>query len=266
MTQLSWYISDTRSLLRDQNAAWISDNQLIRWINTTRVTAAKITGCVRRLVTGQSAFGAGAQPGYMIPGAIQPGSLPDAFPAITTAGAATNALQTIPGVERYPFKGFFNPYLTAAYAGVKGIIDAASVSVSWGGASRPSLSWMAWEELQAYGRSYQTLQESFPIVWSVYNDGEDGEIWFFPVPSEPGDIEVDAYCVPSDLNNDDDVDAIPDGFQNAIKFGAADLAFQSTGRYAQSEVMRGQFMSALGIDRTATDRGKVPNWYAWDNL
>lgn len=261
MARLSDYMTDTAALLRDYNFQFNSATQVQRWVNESRRQVAQRTGCVRRLVTGQSAFGASAQPGIFVPGAAQPGALPDPSPAGTVAGAAANSLQTIPSVERYPFEGFFNPYARAQYAGVEGIIDVNSLSVNWGGAVRPTLAWMAWEDLQAYARAYATLVTSYPYYWSVMDDGENGEVWMFPAPSTTGDIELDAYCVPKALYSDNDYDAIPNGFSNSVKFLAAALAFMSSQRYVQAEKMEQEFAQRITTSRTAADRGKTPNFY-----
>ena len=235
--------------------------QMIRFINTTRRQLAKRTGCIERLITGQSAFGASAQPGYGVPGGMQPGALVNPYPAGTVQGAAVNPCQTIVGQERYPFQGFFNPILKQQYPGADAVIDAKSVSVNWGGTVRPTIAWLPWEDLQAFGRAYATLVTSYPYYWSVFNDGENGEIWFFPAPSTQGDIELNAYCTPSPLYNDSDVEAIPSGFHDAIKYGAAALALAATYRYQEAQYMESQYMSTLGVDSVARDRGKVPQFY-----
>lgn len=262
---LSFYTQDTRAFLRDQAALFTSQNQLTRWINEARRDLAKRTGCIRRLITGQSAFGASAQPGYMLPGGIQPGALPGAFPGsanpVSGYGAAQNAMTTIVGVERYPYQGFFNPIATAQYAGIKGVIDTIACSVNWGGNFRPTLTWMPWDDLQAYCRSYANQTTSFPAVWSVYNDGEFGEIWLFPTPSQAGEIELDATCVPIDLYSDSDFDAVPEEMRNAIKYKAASLAFLGQMRYEQAQAMEQAFAAQIGIDVVAVDRGKTPNYY-----
>ena len=181
---LSTLLNDTAALVNDPNFTFTSKNQMIRWINEARNNLAKRTGCVRRLITGQSAFGASAQPGAIIPGGVQPGALPGAFPAgLNTPGAVNNSCMTIPGVERYPYVGFFNLYLQAQYAGVDKVIDTIACSVNWGGTNRPTLDWMPWDDFQAYCRAYAVLNSSYPSVWSVYNDGPQGEIWMFPIPS-----------------------------------------------------------------------------------
>jgi hypothetical protein len=168
---------------------------------------------------------------------------------------------TIPNVERYPYVGFFNPYLQQTYAGCNQIIDIISLSVNWGGGVRPSLDWMPWDNFQAYCRAYAFLNTSFPSVWSVYNDGTQGEVWMFPVPSQAGEIEADASVTPKDIYSDDDYDAIPDGFQEALKFGAASVALISSQRFAQAQMMENTFADMMGVGRVAVDRGKTATYY-----
>lgn len=260
MAKLSKYLADTSDLLHDQNFLFTSQSQLVNWINEARRQVAQRTGCLRCLVSGQSAFGASAQPGFAVPGGMQPGALPGNFPDNMSVGAAQNACQTIPNVERYSYQGFFNPFLQKQYQGVKAIIDTIACSVNWGGTVRPSLMWMPWDDLQAYARAYANLNSAYPYWWSVMNDGENGEIWLYPAPSTAGEIELDTFCVPKDLYTDDDYDAIPAGFTNAVKFGAAGLAFLTSQRYAQANVMEGMFADRLGVARVAVDRGKG-NYY-----
>jgi hypothetical protein len=259
---LSDYLNDAAVLLNDPNFSFTSQNQLTRWINTGREEIAMRTGCIRRLITGQSAFGASAQPGYGVPGALQPGALPNPTLAGTISGAATTLdMQTIPNVERYPYVGFFNPVLKAQHAGCARVIDTIALSVNWGGVNRPTLDWMPWDDFQAYCRAYAVLNSAYPSVWSVYNDGPTGEIWMFPIPSQAGDIEADVFALPAALNSNDDFDAIPEGFQEAIKFAGAKLAFMSSSRYAQADAMEQQLAMIIGVSRVAVDRGKTRSYY-----
>lgn len=258
---LSWYIADAQALLHDYGGLFTPQAQLVRWINSARLHCAQKTGCIRRHITGQSAFGASAQPGTFIPGGAQPGAVPGAFPAGTIASAAIGPFQTIPGVERIPYRGFVNPYLQSQHAGVKGVLDVIELAINWGGSTRPALNWMPWDELQAYARAYANLVTSWPCYWSCLNDGEGGEIWVFPAPSEAGEIEIDAFCAPLDLYSDSDYDAIPDDFQSAIKFGAAELAFMSSQRYANAQYMAAMFDASLGVSSQARDSGKTPSYY-----
>jgi hypothetical protein len=260
-----FYVQDTRSLLHDELGLFTSDNQITRWINEARRDVAKITGCCQRFLAGQSAEGASAQAGGMLAGAIQPGALPDAFPAASnpfySLNTAQNGMTTIAGVERYPYKGFFNPVLCAQYAGLRGIIDVVQIVVAWEGTFRPALTWMPWDDFQAYCRAYSNQTTSYPAVWSTFNDGEAGELWMFPVPSQACEIEAYVSCVPADIYSDDDVDALPEEMRNTVKYKAASLAFLTAQRYAQSEAMEQRFMGSIGYDVVARDRGKTPLYY-----
>jgi len=259
---LQFYIQDAQALLHDQSALFTSVSTLTRWINLGRRETARLTGCIQRVIMGQSAFGASAQPGSFIPGASQPGALPGAQPnANLNANATQNSFTTIVGVERYPYIGFANSYLTAQYAGLRGISDTISVSVSYGGTPRPSLVWMPWDTFQAYCRAYSVLTESFPAAWSTFNDGEAGEVWMFPVPMQGLEMEWLTFCVPADLNTDSDFDAIPTGFQNAVKFFAAGMGFMTKQRPMDARVHFDMFLNALGVGSYARDSGKTGNYY-----
>jgi len=63
--------------------------------------------------------------------------------------APFNTFQTIGRQERYPYIGFGDLYLNQQYRGLRGIRDVVTVSVSWGGTSRPALDWMPFEDFQA---------------------------------------------------------------------------------------------------------------------
>ena len=260
---LSDYITDSSSLLFDYGLNFTPKRQLVRWINESRRQLARRSGCIRRHLSGQSAFGASAQPGSFVPGAAQPGQLPGAFPNAQFA-ATVNSFQTIPGVERYSYQGFTNQYLRDTYAGCDGIVDVAQVSVSWGGSPLPSLAWLPWSDLQAYARAYKNLVTSYPYYWSVLDDGENGEVWLFPVPSigQPiADMEWDVYAVPSRIYSDDDYDAIPGEMQNAVKFGAVELALMGKQRYGDASYMHNVFEDRILTAASARDRGKTPNFY-----
>lgn len=262
--RLSDYLSDTAALLNDQNNLFTSKRQLTRNINEARRDLAMTTGCIRRLLAGQTAWGASAQPGYAIPGAAQPGALPDAIPqsGSTATGAGQSlTFSTIPAVERYPYVSFFNPYLRKSYSGADAVINVVQLSINWGGPSRPSLDWMPFDEFQSYCRAYAFQNMAFPSVWSVLNDGAQGEVWIFPTPSQQLDMEALVDCLPSDLVNDDSTELIPLGFQDAIKYDAATLTCLQKQQFALAEVFDREYMKKTGKSRVSADRGKSRSYY-----
>lgn len=284
---LSKYLAETSIMVNDVNFVFTSKIAMTMWINEGRRNLAKRTGCVRRLITGQSPFGASSQPGIAVPGGMTPGSLPDALPygqgtnsgggfnngfnqgfqgannaGLGLSGAVANPnFQTIAGVERLPYVGFFNPILQAEHAGCDVVLDVIDLAISWGGVDRPVLDWLPFDSFQAYARAYAVLNTSFPSVWTVINDGAQGEVYIFPLPSQPGDIEADVFCLPKPLYSDDDFECIPAEFHEVIKFAAAELVFAASGRYSQAEQMRAQYADRVSVAVVARDRGKLASQY-----
>jgi len=276
--RLSEYLNDTAVLMGDTTFSFNSQFQMTRWINEARRLLAMKTGCIQRLVSGQSAFGAQSQAGSAIPSAVQPNSVPGNFNfglgqpvgagspingpfGISVAGASLGPLMTIPGAERYPYEGFFNPYLRQQHAGCDKINDVISVANSWGGVSKPTLDWMPWDEFEAYCRAYAILNQAYPSVWSTLNDGTFGEVWIFPIPSQSNPIDVIATCLPTKLQTNDDFEAIPESFTDTIKFGAAALGYMSTQRTAMADSMAQQGGGYVLQQRAAADRGKTRSMY-----
>ena len=262
---LAFYQQQTSYLLRDTNHLFTPLNQLTTYINESRRQVAYRTGCLRCLIAGQSAWGAGAQAGSSIAGGALPGQVPDPLPSSNNAGMNTpvNTFATIQGLELYPF-AFANPYLQKQYAGVKAVIDVIDLAVSWGGI-RPVISWMPWENLQAYARSYNVNVTSYPFFWSTNGDGENQAVWIFPnsvsTGVTSGEFEWDVFAVPKDLYTDSDVEAIPSPYQNAVKYYAASLAYDATQRFGMASLMRARFDESLGVGRVASDRGKTSDYY-----
>ena len=60
--RLSLYLNDTAAIMNDPTYSFVSQFQMTRWINEARRLLAIETGCIRRHVTGQSAFGAQSRP------------------------------------------------------------------------------------------------------------------------------------------------------------------------------------------------------------
>lgn len=266
---LAAYQQDTTSLINDYGNLFLPLAQMTRWINEARRQVAYRTGCIRVLVSGQSPWGSQAQAGSMIPGGAMPGVLVDAGPsalATLPVTAVTNSFYAIQGVERYPYD-FANPYIKSGNQGVGNMFDVVDVAVSWGGV-RPTMAWKPWDELQAYARSYNVGVFSYPFLWSTFNDSEFGQVWLFPCPTQTtqgitgiGEMEWDVLCAPLDLNTDSDFDAIPPGFQNAVKFGAASLCFLSQQKFTQAAALGTLFLDRLGVSRSASEGGRVSDYY-----
>ena len=250
--QLGWYITDTRAILNDRLGMFTSTKQLTRWINAGRKQVAKVTGCLEILVPGNAPLGSVANPGSAIPGGVIPGADPG-------TDAATG-FYTIVGVEKYPY-GFANGFVRQYNSGVDEVFDVKQVAISWSSAMRPALDWYSWDDFQAYLRSYQNMLTSYPAIWSTLGDGETGNVFLYPTPSVATEMEWLCRCTPTALYTDDDYDAIPSPFSDAVKYYAAYLAYLSSQRWMQADGMEAAFYQHIGIDRPAVDSGKTPRYY-----
>jgi len=244
---LDWYLADSTALLRDSGFQFTSQARLTRWINSGRQQVAKRSGCLRALIPGQAPFGAPANPGTITPASGAPANNPD------------QGFNCWLNTERYAF-AYANPFLQRGNSGYKSINDVFQVSVSWQ-AFRPAMQWMPWDDLQAYARAYSFLVSAYPMAWSTFGTGTSGQVWLWPPPSQNLEMEWDCTCLPYDLNSNDDYDAIPDSFANAVKFYAAGMAFLGSFRYGMAESMFQAFLGHLGIDQAASEGGKVTNYY-----
>lgn len=255
---LEQYLVETADLLSDSNNLYYSRVQLTRYVNQARRQVAYRSGCIRCLVSGQSPFGAGAQPGSLIPGGAQPGVLPGAD-ADAEDSTPTNSFNTIAGVEQYPF-AYANPYLRQQFSGVKAVVDVVTIAVSWG-SIRPAINWIPFDDLQAYARSYNVGVTSYPFYWATNGDGETANLFLFPTPNSALEMEWDTLATPLDLFDDSAHEAIPDPFRDAVKYYAAFLAYLNSQRHALAKNMLDMCGETLQIGRTASERGRTPSYY-----
>jgi hypothetical protein len=262
---LASYKLDTLAIMRDSRSQFTSDQMLTRYVNKARVELCKRTACLDCLVIGQGAFGTSAQPGNIIPGAMVPGMLPGTLPNNQNGpgapATASNLFQTIPGLEYYSYQ-YAKPFLQTQYAGVDSVIYVSQVSCAWSG-YLPTLNWLPFPDFQAVARSINLGVSSYPCVWSQKGVGQNGVVYLFPVPvnSNPGTMEWQCICTPKPLYTNDDFEAIPEAYQNAVPYYAARWAYLGQQRTGMAEIMSGLFEEQLLLDGVATDWGHVESFY-----
>lgn len=245
---LEAYQQDTAALLHDPSHLFTGLYQLNRYINKARDQVAQDTGCLRATVVGTAPLGAGAQPGTAVPGGAIPGMQP------------TSGFFTIASQEVYPYQ-YANQTLKQQYRGYRAVCDVFGVAVSWGGAVRPALSWMPWDELQAYARSYNVGVTSYPGLWSNTGASENGRVWLWPAPSTVSEMEWDCICYPSVLNTNDDFDAIPSHYEQSVMYWAAYLGKMAQQKLGEADAMRSMYLNQIGSGSGAAERARVPNYY-----
>lgn len=142
-----------------------------------------------------------------------------------TGASATAQLSFInqlnQGQEVYPFSAVN----LSAFPGVGNIYMIKSVSLIYSNYrySLPCYSFSG--TYQAVFRQYPTQYQWIPTVCAQFGRGTNGSFYCYPLPSQPFQMEWDAFCLPQDLETDQDVEAIPDPWRDCVQYYAAGKAF-----------------------------------------
>lgn len=125
------------------------------------------------------------------------------------------------GQEKYDFSDIdlsANPGCDSVY-----FVRSASVIYSnW----RYSLIYVPFSWYQAKIRNYPNTQFQYvPSFFTQFAQGNSGSIFFYPLPSQQYQLELDCLCLPSDLIDDQSFDVLPKPWTDAVPFYAAHLAF-----------------------------------------
>lgn len=151
------------------------------------------------------------------------------------------------GQEEYNFSDFD----LSTFPGVKEIYYVRSASILYSN-YRYSLPCYAFSIYQAYIRQYPFQYQYVPTFFSQFGQGAAGSLFFYPYPSQNYQVELDCCCIPSDLIDDQSVEAIPDPWTDAVPYWAAKLCFEelqniNTARYFEEQFNR----RALGYSNYA---------------
>ena len=144
-----------------------------------------------------------------------------------TGHGAACTLNTVPlalvteGQEVYPFTNFD----LTPFPGVDSIYAVKSVTIIFS-QFRYSVIPKSFSEYQALIRQYASgLYQYVPAVFAQYGQGASGSLYMYPLPNQTYQIELDCFCMPSDLTTDQDVEVIPQPWNDAVPYFAAHLAY-----------------------------------------
>lgn len=155
----------------------------------------------------------------------------------TGAGAAATIgispiMQTVQAQEVYPFSAIN----LSTFPGVATIYAVRSVSIlysNW----RYSLPCYSFSTYQAMMRSYPLQYQYVPAVYSQRGRGAAGQLYFYPIPSQAYQVELDAFGLPADLVVDTDYEALPDPYPDLVPYYAGHLAWLELQNFNQARFM-----------------------------
>lgn len=149
-------------------------------------------------------------------------TITDATGSGATATANVVGVNTIVlGQERYALSSIdvsMFPGVSSVY-----LVHSSAVIYSQYRYVIPQYSFSAY---QSYVRQYPASQYQWvPSFSAQTGQGADGEIYFFPVPSQTLQTEYDCFCLPQDLTAPNSEDVIPAPWDDIVPYFAAHLAY-----------------------------------------
>ena len=177
----------------------------------------------------------------------------------TASATLTSFWKVTANQETYTYAAA-NAIITAYNPGVSGIFGVQSVAVAWG-AMKPVLRYVDWSSMQAYMRSINYATSAYPAVWSQYKQGQSGNVYLYPIPSQTNQMEWDCYCDVIDLTSDSDVEAIPSPFTDAVPLLAAYYAYLKAQRRDDANWAVGEYKRFLREGRMYTTPSMNPDFY-----
>ena len=179
----------------------------------------------------------------------------------TGSGATATPIMTplalvTTGREEYSFSDFD----LSTFPGVKEIYYVRSASILYSN-YRYSLPCYAFSIYQAYVRQYPFQYQYVPTFFSQFGQGANGSLFFYPYPSQNYQVELDCCCIPSDLTDDQSVEALADPWTDAVPYYAAKLAFEELQNLNTAKYFEDQFnRRCLGFSNYAR-AGRMTNAY-----
>jgi len=145
-----------------------------------------------------------------------------------TTGSGATATATVTGVnvitigrEQYPLSEID----VSMFPGVDSVYMVHSVTIIYSN-YRYSLPQYDFSTYQAKIRQWPNQYQYVPAICSQTQQGSDGILFLYPLPSQTYQIELDCFCLPQDLDQPNSQDVIPKPWDDAVPYFAASLIFQ----------------------------------------
>jgi hypothetical protein len=172
--------------------------------------------------------------------------------ALTVQGVNTLNL----GQEVYPFSSVsLTPF--PGYGSIYMVKSASIIYADY----RYSLPMYSFSAYQAYVRKYPFQYQFVPTVASQYGQGANGSFYMYPLPSQQYQVELDCFCLPSDLSFDTDADVVPAPWRDACKFYAAYLCYLELQNMNSARAMLDAFERQVSVYSQAARPGRMTNPY-----
>lgn len=142
------------------------------------------------------------------------------------------------GQEKYPLADID----LSMFPGVEDIISVRSIALlysNW----RYELARYSWSVYNSRIRQFapSNTYQYVPSFFTQLEQGANGSLYFYPVPSQTYQVEFQCICSVQDLTSDDSYEALPMPWQDAVKYFAAHLCFLDLQSFNNARVYEDQF-------------------------
>ncbi len=174
----------------------------------------------------------------------------------TATLAITPIMTTQGGQEIYNFADI----PLGNFPGVESVYWANSVNIIYNSFRFQFLVY-SFSTYQAQIRNYVRQYEYVPSVFGQLGRGTSGSLYCYPVASAQYQLEIDAFCIPSDLLDDESQEAIPGPWTDLVPYMAAHLAFLEMQNLNSAEYYRKLFNEEMASYSSWAAPRRVSNRY-----
>lgn len=160
------------------------------------------------------------------------------------------------GQEVYPFAGVD----MSSFPGIGEIFTIKSVSIIYAD-YRYSLPCYDFSTYQARIRQYPFQYQYVPTICSQYGQGAAGSFYCYPIPSQTYQMEWDCLCLPQDLTTDEDFDALPEPWTQAVQYWGAYLSYMEMQNFNAARGMKAEFDEQMHRYGAYARPGRITNPY-----
>jgi hypothetical protein len=188
--------------------------------------------------------------------------LPQVTITDSTGSGATATVQVSPLSETQANREVYNfsDAVLSQFPGVKEILAVKSTSFIYAN-YRYSLPCYSFSTYQAMIRQYPNQYLYVPTMCAQFGQGTSGSLYMYPIPSTIYQFEWDCICLPDDLITDQDVEAIPRPWTDAVPYFAAHLCFLELQNLNAAQYYYNMYMQQLNIYSVAARPGRMTNPY-----
>ena len=146
------------------------------------------------------------------------------------------------------------------YPGVRSVYWVNSITIIFSN-FRYSLPCYPFSVYQALIRQYSRQYSYVPGLAGQFGQGSNGSLYLYPIASQQYQLELDCFCLPTDLTADGEFEALAQPWTDAVPIGAAVYAYEELQNLNASTYYQRKFDEYVHRYSAWARPGRVTNPY-----